>query len=195
MASLYSDGIEIKISFHDLDNCGDILYSYEFLFDGKNIFNPDIIHERHKQGKFITTECDFDRSGVIEFFQRIIANKEGGSYESLEPPIIYIKCNGWKEKRDYFMNSWKNDYHHNGIKKYSNGFIDSMETTWEKDIELIFSLDENYTINKRLYTKLSLCFISNTDSLQEFVDNLTSEFITFKEIKKNVYTRTNKNSS
>ena len=180
MATLKLDDIEIVIDFHDLDKCGDILYGYQFLLNKKNIINPMILNEKWQNGVFITTECDFKECGVIRYFERIIQTKNSESYESLEPPIIYIVCQAWNEHKNYTIDSWKNATHHDGTKIYKEGFIESMVESWEKQIKLTFSLGNEFTITKNSYNRISLQVKTTTDVLQNFIDDLKSEFEEFK---------------
>lgn len=99
MAILKSYSTELHVAFHDLDSCGDIMYSYQLLIDGKNIINTETLKPIYRDGVFLTTECDFEQSGVVDFFKNIILSKEGYHYyESLEPPLIALRSNIIKSK-------------------------------------------------------------------------------------------------
>lgn len=181
MATLKINEVEkIVIRYHDIDNCGDILYAYQFLFDGANIINPEILDERNKDGIFIVTDCDFEKCGVISFFDYIIETKNSISYENIEPPVIHINCRAWNEFKDYRIKSWENLRHPDGTKKYKEGFVESMLEFWEKDIELTFTFDSIFTSRREIYSNITLHYKTNTDVLREFVDELKSEFQDFK---------------
>jgi hypothetical protein len=184
MAILKTYGVEIHINFYGIDDCGDILYAYRFICNGKNIINPELLNEKWKNGIFITTECDFEESGVINYFKRIITTKTGENYESLEPPIIYIGCRAWNEVKEYSIRSWKSATHWNGQKKYSDEGIDSFMKYWEKDISLTFSIDNDYLVYKGPATKISITVSTTTDILELFVKELEQEFGDFKNSKK-----------
>jgi len=171
---------EIVIRYYDIDNCGDILYAFQFLFNGGNVINPEILNERFKDGVFITTDCDFEECGVISFFDNVIKTKNSLSYENIEPPAMYIQCRAWNELKDNRIKIWESARHPDGKRKYKEGFTESMLEFWGKDIELTFSLDPIFTNNREQYSRISLQYKTNTDNLQEFVDELKSEFQDFK---------------
>jgi len=181
MATLKINQIEeIVINYHDVDGCGDILYEFQFHFDGNNVINPEILSEHCKDGKFIITDCDFEKCGIISFFDYIIETKNSISYENIEPPVMHINCRAWNEFKDYRIKSWENLRHPDGTKKYKEGFVESMLEFWEKDIELTFSFDSIFTSRREIYSNITLHYKTNTDVLREFVDELKSEFQDFK---------------
>jgi len=51
---------------------------------------------------------------------------------------------------------------------------------WEKDVELIFSIDSIFTLSRDGYSNISLHYDTNTDVLRRFIDDLKSEFQEFK---------------
>jgi hypothetical protein len=171
---------EIVIRYYDIDNCGDILYAYQFLYDGRNVINSEILYERNKDGIFIVTDCDFEKCEVISFFDYIIKTKNSLNYENIEPPVIHIHCRAWNELKDNRIKIWENARHPDGTSQYKEGFIESMSEFWEKDVELTFSLDSIFTINREKYSLISLHYKTTTDNLQEFVNELKSEFQDFK---------------
>ncbi len=181
MATLKINEVEeIVIRYHDIDKCGDILYSYQFLFDGKNVINPEIFNERNKDGVFIVTDCDFEKCGVINFFDNIIETKKSLHYENIEPPVIQIHCRAWDEFKDYRKKSWENSRHPDGTNRYKEGFIESMLEFWEKDVEITFSLDPIFTNNQEKVSLTSPHYKTTVDNLRNFVNELKSEFQDFK---------------
>lgn len=181
MATLKINEVEeIVIRYHDIDKCGDILYAYQFLFDGENIINPKILDERYKDGVFIVTDCDFEKCGIISFFDYVIETKNSISYENIEPPVIHIHCRAWNEFKENRIKSWENLRHPDGTKKYREGFIESMLESWEKEIELNFSLDSTFTNNREKVSSISLHYKTTSDNLHHFVNELKSEFQDFK---------------
>jgi len=171
---------EIVINYHEIDGCGDILYAFKFLFDKKNVINPEILTEPYKDGVFIISDSDFEKCSVISFFEQVLKTKNSLRYENIEPPVIYIHCRAWNELKEYRIASWENARHPDGTRKYKEGFIESMLEFWEKDVELTFSLDSIFTINREKSSSISLHYKTNTDNLQQFVNELKSEFQEFK---------------
>lgn len=171
---------EVVINYHDLDGCGDILYGFQFLFGKKSVLNPEILSERNKDGVFFISNCDFEKCGVISFFEQIIATKNSLNYENIEQPVIHIRCRAWNEFKDYRIAKWTNAKHADGTKKYGEGFVESMMEYWEKDVELIFSIDSIFTLSRDGYSNISLQYDTNTDVLRRFIDDLKSEFQEFK---------------
>ena len=182
MATLNSGLYEIKVEFHDLDNCGDILYSYQFLWNGKNVINTEILKEPYRNGFFTTTECFFDDSELLDFFQRILESKHGDSYESLQSPIVYIKCTTWNDTREYSIKNLrenhvgKDDPNRNNEKLF-NTYVE----IWENQLELNFRLDSDYFESGNSHG-VSFNFSTNFDALKEFTDTLKEEYETFKVI-------------
>ena len=114
MATLDTCGVKLSIDFHGLDNLGDILYAYRLTYNGINVINPALLEKHCKDGVFLTTDCEFDDCGVLNFFKRLISGKiEDDYYENIEPPIVYIyawydkETRHWLDKRQakrYFPN-------------------------------------------------------------------------------------------
>jgi len=171
---------EIIINYHDIDCCGDILYAFQFLFNKKNVINPEILSERYKEGFFIISDCDFEKCSIIDFFEQVLNTKDSIRYENIETPVIHIHCRAWNELKNYKLSLWENAKHSDGKGKYQEGFIESILEFWEKEVELTFSLDSIFTINPDKHSKISLHYETNTDNLQHFVEELRSEFQDFK---------------
>jgi hypothetical protein len=171
---------EVVINYHDLDGCGDILYVFQFMFDKKNVLNAEILSERNKDGVFIISDCDFEKCGLISFFEQVVDTKNSLNYENIEQPVIKIKCRAWNEFKDYRIAKWTNAKHHDGTRKYQEGSVESMLEYWEKEVELIFTIDSIFTINRECYSSISLHYATNTDVLRKFVDELKSEYQEFK---------------
>ena len=181
MATLRSGRLEFYIDCHSLDSCGDIVYAYQFLCEGKNIINPEILHDWYKDGIFLTTECDFENSEVIDFFTSVIETLDGRRYASLEPPIVGITCIAWNDFKDKRINKWKNSKGINGHRHYSDKSIEEFCELWEKDIYLTFSLSEGFFIHK--HAEISLDFSTTTDILEIFILEFRQEFEQFKKDK------------
>ncbi len=181
MAALrINDLEEILIEYNRLDGCGDILHGYRFLFNKKNVINPEIINDKFKDGLFIVSDCEFDNCRVISFFEQIIESNSSLQYENIEPPVVHIQCRAWNELKDYRISKWRNAKHPDGTIKYKEGFVESMFEFWEKDVELIFSLDSGFTDNQGSNSNISLHYNTNTDVIRKFVNELKSEFKDFK---------------
>lgn len=152
--------MELYVAFHDLDNCGDIIYSYQLLIDGKNIINTEILKPIYRDGVFLTTECDFEQSGVINFFKNVILLKEGYHYyESLEPPLITLRSNIIKSKF--------------GTNKESEKII------------LFVEIGEDYFDSEDIEKGLTFCLETDAEQLEYFLKELVQEFELFKRNNRN----------
>lgn len=155
MAILKSHSMELHVVFHDLDNCGDIIYSYQLLINGKNIINTEILKPIYKNGVFLTTECNFEHSGVIDFFKNVILSKEGYHYyESLEPPLIALRSNIIKSK-----------------------FGTNQES---EEIILFVEIGEDYFESEDIEKGVTFCIEVNPEQLEYFYNELIREFELFK---------------
>lgn len=160
MAILKSYSTELHVVFHDLDNCGDIIYSYQLLIDGKNIINTEILKPIYRDGVFLTTECNFEQSGVVDFFKNVILSKEGYHYyESLEPSLIALRSNIIKSKFGTNQESEK--------------------------IILFVEIGEDYFDSEDIEKGLTFCIEVNTEQLEYFRKELVQEFELFKRNNKN----------
>ncbi len=160
MAILKSSSTELHVAFHDLDNCGDIIYSYQLLIDSKNIINTEILKPIYRDGVFLTTECDFEQSGVIDFFKSVILSKEGYHYyESLEPPLIAL--------RSYIIKS---------------RFGTNQEF---EEIILFVEIGEDYFDSNDIEKGVTFCLETDAERLEYFFKELAQEFELFKSNNKN----------
>lgn len=180
MAVLRANGIEVELLFYKLDSCGDIIYSYRFLYNGNNILNPNNLKSCYIE-RFTTTEADFENSGVLEFFRGIIEENVESYYESFEPPIIYIDAKGWLEKREYTINKLINLKHVDGSKMFSEEFVyQHSEEFLSKKVEFVFSIGVGYMKDEGSHSKIGLSIQTFISELEIFVAELKREFIEFK---------------
>jgi hypothetical protein len=183
MATLKDGNLSFCIDFHSLDSCGDIVYAYRFLCNGINIINPQLLKDDWdwcKDGVFLTTECDFERSDVIDYFKTVIETKDGRGYESLEPPIMYIDCRAWNDFKDKRIESWKNSCGIDGHRHYSDEAVESFCKFWQEDVYMTFRIDADYLKDVK-YSYLTLAVDTKMSILKKFVAELETEFKQFKK--------------
>ena len=109
MATLKAQNFELEFSYYNLNDCNEIEYSFNIMFNGQPFLNPNIITKKThllKDGKFIFSDC-WEEDWLHSFFINILTTKKGNSYQTMEPPEWGFKAITWEDQREEREKSWK----------------------------------------------------------------------------------------
>ena len=174
MASLKSGSTEVSIDFYGRDNCDDIVYSFQLKWKGSNVVNPEILRDKYRSGIFTSTECIPEYSHLLNFFEQVCTTGESSSYETLEPPIVYIDCKTWSERKDYTLAKWRSDSNRN-----NETYINALAEFWSQHVEITFGLGSDFFEDEESGGCLKITVSSNLAALKKFTSELREEYSEF----------------
>lgn len=195
MATLRAELFELDFSYYDLNDCNEIVYSFDLKFLGHPFFNPEIINERFKKSdkgfdKFLISDCFDNMDWLIIFFVEIKKTRKGGKTSTIESPVVGFEAITWEDKRKEREERWAGKTVGVGLE---NGVIVNepysevaklFEPLWENNIDLIIELPYEYfaggTSNGFKLT-VNTNFDELTSFLEDFIEEMELFYIKFSD--------------
>jgi hypothetical protein len=186
MATLKAQSFELEFSYLNLNECGEIEYSFDVKWDGKPFFNTELLKKDSyfiKNGKFIINDC-FDVDWLMIFFIELLKTRKGQVAGTIEPPEIVFKAITWEDKRAAKEKDWEGK---TCLAKQLDGTVENepyAETMkifiplWENNIEFSIEMPEEYFESKQ-YTSFTLTVSTTFDDLLKFVEEFQEEMYIF----------------
>jgi hypothetical protein len=192
MAILKAQSFELEFSYHNLNECDEIEYTFDIKWEGKPFFNPEIYRNENesyyiKDRKFIINDC-FDDDWLMIFFIELLKTRKGQATEAIEPPEIVFKATIWEDKREAKEKSCEGKtcavgqadgtITHEPYAETMKMFIPLWENNIGFSIKIPSCKPEGY-FESREYTSFTLTVNTNFNNLLKFVQDFQEEMYTF----------------
>jgi hypothetical protein len=190
MAILKAQGFDLEFTYHTLNSCDEIEYTFQIRWEGKPFFNPELLKQNSyyiKDGKFVITDC-FDNDWLMKFFIELLKTRKGGQTGKIEPPEIVFKATTWEDKRAIKEKAWEGKtcavghadgtITHEPYAETMKMFIPLWENNIEFSIEIPSCSPEGYFESKQ-YTSFTLTVETNFSDLLKFTEEFQEEMYAF----------------
>lgn len=187
MAKLKTEGFDIEISYFDINECDEIVYSLELFWKGKPFLNPTITSDFYKENnKFLISDC-WDEDWLMKYFIEILQTKKGREMETFEEPVISFETITWENKKEEKKRQWKNKTI--AVKKENGEIVDEpyWETVkplmpiWENQIEFKIGFSHQYFIRNSNDGNFTVSAQTTFPLFIKFVESLQNEMKLFFE--------------